>query len=199
MANPFITQNGVVFARRPDSSFAPGNGRKAISDGMVTDDLVVTFQTTAPFDAIMDEQGTFWRLRDRDVVYGENNVKVSLYSICEIRNMIATQATVTVNVVTDGVTGTMTFSRFRESDPIRGLAWRNGNAAIYTKTPFVSSGTPCYTDPNLTINGGTLSAVGNPVMTNAYDPTAWQGVFSEVPAAVAYSVVSSGTYGTESR
>ena len=199
MANPFITQNGTVYARRPDSSFTPGDGRKAITEDMVTSALVVTFPTTAPFEAILDEQGTYWRLRDRDVVYGADNVKVSLYSICEIRNMIATQATVTVNVVSNGTQGTMTFSRYRESDPIRGLAWRNGNAAIYTKTPFVSAGTPCYTDPNLTINGGTIAAVGNPVTSNTYDPTSWKGVFSEVPAALTFTSVGGGTYGTENR
>jgi len=195
MANPFITQNGVVFARRPDSSFVEGNGRKAISAGMLSSDPAVTFQTTAPFDAILDEEGTYWRLRDRDVVYGENNVKVSLYSICEIRNMITTQATVTVNVINNGSSGTMQFSRYRESDPIRGLAWRNGNAIIFTATPFVSAGTPCYTDANLTINGGTLASVAYPELTSSYTPTAWEGVFSEVPAAISYSVVSSGTYG----
>ena len=194
MATPFITQNGTVFSRKGEAPFVTGPARIDLTNAMVGADLVATIPTTAPFDAILDEQGTYWRLRDRDVVYGANNVKVVLYSIYQIRNMITANATITIS----DANSSMTLTRYRESDPIRGFAWRNGNAAVYTKTPVASSGMVWYTDPLLTISGGTTTAFTNPTVTSAYNG-GWQAVFSVVPQQLAYSVVSSGTYGTESR
>ena len=198
MANPFITQNGVVFARKTDSSFTSGTGRREIDEDMVTSDLVATLDTTAPFDAILDEQGTYWRLRDRDVVYGADNVKVNLYTIYEIRDMITRQATIQVQYNDGGNTSSMTLSRFRESDPIRGFAWRNGNAAVYTKTPIASEGLEWYSDPKCEILGGSAISASYPNVTSEYHG-GWQAVFNDAPAGFTYSFVSSGTYGTESR
>ena len=60
MANPFITQNGTVFSRKGETDFVTGQARVAITSAMVGADLVATIPTTAPFDAVLDEQGTYW-------------------------------------------------------------------------------------------------------------------------------------------
>ena len=194
MTTPFITQNGTVFSRKGETAFVTGAARIDITRDMVGADLVATMPTDAPFDAVLDEQGTYWQLRDRDVVYGADNVKICLYSIYEIRNMIQTQATITIS----DSSNSMVLSRFRESDPIRGFAWRNGNFAVYTKTPVASNGMAWYTDAGMTISGGTTTAFTNPTVTSAY-AGGWKGVFSVVPNQLSYSVVSSGTYGGATR
>lgn len=189
MTNPFITQVGTVYSRKVESTFETGQARVDITSSMVGGDLVATIANTAPFDAVLDEQGTYWQLRDRDVVYGENNVKVYLGSIYEIRNMISDPATITIGSGGDSVT----LQRFPESDPLRGFAWRYGNAVVYTKTPVASSSIVWYTDQNLVSSGGTATSFTNPTVTSAY-AGGWQAVFSVVPQQITYSVVASGTY-----
>jgi hypothetical protein len=192
MANPFITQNGTVFSRNPDQAFVTGAARIEITPDMVGANLVATMVTSAPFDAVLDEQGTYWQLRDRDVVYGEHNVQINLYSIYEIRNMISAQATIQIS----DSTSSMTLTRYRESDPIRGFAWRNGNAAVYTKTPVAATGIAWYTDPQMTSSGGLTTSHSNPSVTSAYQG-GWMGVFSVVPKQLSYTPVSSGTYSVQ--
>ena len=187
MSTPYIVQSGRNFSRKHEVSFVTGQGRIALTSSMVSATLVATVPYAMPFDGVVDEQGTFWQLKDRDVVYGANNVKINLYSIYEIRNMISTQPTITV--------GGFTYSRFPDMDSTRGYAWRNSNTVVYTKNQVGSAGITYYTDTQLVSSGGTATASTNPSVTSAYTG-GWQVAFSVMPNQIAYTVVSSGTYGS---
>ena len=187
MPTPYIVQSGRNFSRKNEVSFVTAQARVAITSSMVSATLVAQLPYTMPFDGVVDEQGTFWQLKDRDVVYGANNVKINLYSIYEIRNMINTQSTITV--------GGSAYSRFPDMDSTRGYAWRNNNTVVYTKNQVGSAGITYYTDTQLVSSGGTATASTNPSVTSAYTG-GWQVAFSVMPNQIAYTVVSSGTYGS---
>lgn len=184
MPTPYIVQSGRNFSRKNEVSFVTAQARAAITSSMVSSTLVATVPYTMPFDGIIDEQGTFWQLKDRDVVYGATNVKINLYSIYETRNMINTQPTITV--------GGSAYSRDPDTDSTRGYAWRNNNKVVYTKHQVGSAGIAYYSDAKLVSSGGTATASTNPSVTSAY-AGGWQVTFSVMPNQLAYTVVSSGT------
>ena len=186
---PYIIQQGRVLARRPEKDYEITGASEAITIASVNANITCTLNTTAPFIGVVDGNGILWQLPNRCVQYGGSNVTLNLSEIYETKRMISVPAETTIDI--QG--GTMSFFRYKESDSARGFAWRNGTAAIFTDTLVPVAGTTFYTDPQMSVSGGTTTAYQTPT-ASAY-PGGWKALFSVVPKQIAYEVIKTGTYG----
>lgn len=186
---PYIIQQGRVLARRPEKDYETTGASEAITIASVNANLTCTLDTTAPFVGVVDSNGILWQLPNRCVQYGESSVTLNLSEIYETKRMISVPAETTIDI--QG--GTMSFSRYKESDSARGFAWRYGAAAIFTDTLVPVAGTTFYTDPQMSVSGGTTTAYQTP--TASPYPGGWKALFSVVPKQIAYEVIKTGTYG----
>lgn len=187
---PYIIQQGRVLARKPEKDYETTGASEAITIASVNANLTCALNTTAPFVGVVDGNGILWQLPNRCVQYGESSVTLNLSEIYETKRMISVPATTTIALQGGG---SMTFSRYKESDSARGFAWRNGAAAIFTDTLVPVAGTTFYTDPQMSVSGGTTTAYATPT-ASAY-PGGWKALFSVVPKQIAYEVIKTGTYG----
>lgn len=184
---PYIIQQGRVFARKNEKIYEVSDASYNISQ--LSGLLSFIVGTTAPFDGIVDEQGTFWQLSEHSVTYASTYVTLNLTEIFEARNLIQTPAMVTATVGGSS----KTLLRDRSSDSAHGIAWKDGSTTIWTDRVVAGGGSPFWTDSGLSVSGGTITTYLMP-NTTGY-PGGWKALFSVVPAQIAFSVVSSGTYG----
>ena len=187
---PYIIQQGRVLARRPEKDYETTGASDSITITSVAANLTCSLNTTAPFIGVVDGSGILWQLPNRCVQYDVSSVTLNLSEIYETKRMISVPAKITIGLQGGG---TMQFSRYKESDSARGFAWRNGTAAIFTDTLVPVAGTTFYTDPQMSISGGTTTAYATPT-ASAY-PGGWKALFSVVPKQIAYEVIKTGTYG----
>lgn len=185
----YIVQNGRVLSRKCEKSYEIADAIYNITS--VDAHLSCVVNTTAPFDGILDEAGTFWQLPDYSVVYDSASVVLNLAELYEAKNMVITPAVVQVTI--DGSVKSLT--RDRASDSAHGVAWKDETITIWTDR-LVPDGTTFWTDSGLSVIGGTVTMYVPPTVQNY--PGGWKALFSITPAQLAFSIVATGIYGENS-
>lgn len=111
----------------------------------VTASQTVTFATTNPCVAIMDNDGVQWDLNSKRVWYTDTNVTVDLTDILYAKGLITTPARITTNVGT--------YTRNRATDTESGYSWvlveqvqgaTNVPPLLYTKAECPAPNDPAY-------------------------------------------------------
>ena len=154
-----------------------GLTRIAFTQSDVKPNQTVTFATTNPCVAIVDNDGIQWDLNSKRVWYSDTSVTVDITDILNAKGMITTPARFT--------TLSGTYERYRAYDTESGYSWRlidiaqgasNVPPFLYTKTESPTAGTAAYYADTTTGDYITIQTVTQAVATPL--PGSWDAVFT---------------------
>jgi len=145
-----------------------GLTRLPFTSADVSSNQTITFDTTNPCIAIVDNDGTQWDLNSKRVWYTDTQVTIDLTDILYAKGLISSPASFT--------TLTGTYVRDTRWDSYSGYSWRltekvqnatNVPPFLYTQVEAPTVGTPAYLSNNTTgasmsiqtVSGATASAI----------------------------------------
>lgn len=143
----------------------------------VSDTQTITFDTTNPCVAILDNDGVQWDLNSKRVRYTESSVIIDLTDILYAKGLIQTPATITT------IAGT--YNRDKATDTDSGYSWildtqvqgaTNVPLLLYTKDEAPAVGDPAYYVGSATGASMAIQAVTNAVASNISGN--WNAVFT---------------------
>ena len=143
----------------------------------VSTNQTVTFDTTNPCIAIVDNDGTQWDLNSKRVWYSDTQVTIDLTDILAAKGLITTPASFT--------TLSGTYVRDARWDSPSGYSWRltdkvagatNVPPFLYTQVESPSVGTPAYLSNTTTGTSTPIQTVSSAVATDITG--SWDAIFT---------------------
>jgi len=154
-----------------------GLTRQGFTNRNVTAKQTVTFDTTNPCMAIMDNDGVQWDLNSKRVWYSGTQVTIDLTDILYAKGLITVPAQITT------ITGT--YKRDRTTDTASGYSWvlltptqgaSNVPTFLYTKAETPTVGDPAYYAGTTTGASMSVQSVTNAIATPITG--SWDAIFA---------------------
>lgn len=170
-----------------------GLTRISFKQADVSPTQTVTFATTNPCVAVVDNDNIQWDLNSKRVWYTDTHVTIDITDILNAKGMITAQAQFT--------TLSGTYVRYRANDTESGYSWRlisieqgatNVQPYLYTQTESPAAGTPAYYSDTTTGAYDTIQTVTN--ATAAAIEGEWDAVFTVSNVSGSGSTISGIVY-----